>query len=196
MSSPASGASHYAKGSAANILRSVLVVGAIVAVIFFAVARTNSVTPQQIDVPVAAEGHATQSGEPLSYPVDLPEGWQATSVRYIRSTGDVMMWHAGYTTPDGQYVAIQQAVDGPEEWVNVQTNNGARIGTVTSEDGREWVQREREGKVQRSLVNDPEGKGELTTIITGTGTFDQLMEFANHLRQADPTPSSASPTSS
>lgn len=193
MSSPASGASHYAKGSAANIVRSTVVVAAIVAVIFFAVARPNAVTPQTVDVPVAAQGHAASAGEPFSYPVGLPEGWQATSVRYIRSAADTIMWHAGYTTPDGQYVAIQQAVDGPKEWINVQTNNGARVGTVTSKDGREWTQLDREGKIQRSLVNDPDKKGELTTIITGTGTFDQLMEFANHLEQATP---GTSPTSS
>ena len=45
--------------------------------------------------------------------------------------------------------------------------------------------REREGQVQRSLVHAPDGSGELTTVITGTGSWDQLEAFADRLVEAD-----------
>lgn len=179
-----SAASHYAKGSVANVVRSLLVVAGMAAVIFLMVARTSSVSGDQADIEAAAQQHASQAGHPFEYATDLPEGWTSDSQRYVRSKDDLMMWSATWKTPDGEYVAVQQVADATDTWVNTQTNNGKRIGTVQTADGREWLQREREGKVQRSLVNRGEGEGELTTIVTGTGTFDQLLELANHLEAA------------
>ncbi len=185
------GASHYAKGSALNMLRSMAVIAALMAAIFFLVPGTNSVTPQQrdLDVPGTAQHYAVQAQQPFAYPEGLPEGWTATSVRYVRSKGDVMMWSATWTTPDGQYASIQQVADATEDWVNTQTNNGTRLGTVTTEDGRTWIKRDREAKVQRSLVHRPVGAKGLTTLLTGTASFDQLVTLADHLTAADPTAS-------
>ena len=44
-----SSVSHYAKGSVANIVRSLLVIGAITAALFFLISRTSSVTAEQVD---------------------------------------------------------------------------------------------------------------------------------------------------
>ena len=99
---------------------------------------------------------------------------------------DVLGAHLrSYTTPDGEYVSVQQALDPGEGWVDTQTNNGARVGTFETRDGRTWTKRDREGKVQRSLVHRQTGEGELTTLVTGTGTFEQLETFANHLEAVD-----------
>lgn len=182
---PARGASHYAKGSAANIARSMAVIVAITLALFVMTGRPNSTTPQSIDVPGTAVVRAEQAGQPFAYPEDLPEGWAATNVRYVRSKGDVMVWNAGYTTPDGEYVSVQQALDPGQPWIDTQTNNGARVGTVTTDDGRVWAKRDREGKVQRSLVNVPKDPTELTTLVTGTGSWAQLEEFADRLVPAE-----------
>lgn len=182
---PARGASHYAKGSAANIGRSMAVIVAITLALFFMTGRPNSTTPQSIDVAGTAVVRAEQAGQPFAYPEDLPEGWAATNVRYVRSKGDVMVWNAGYTTPDGEYVSVQQALDPGQPWIDTQTNNGARVGTVTTDDGRVWAKRDREGKVQRSLVNVPKDPTELTTLVTGTGSWAQLEEFADRLVPAE-----------
>lgn len=187
---PARGASHYAKGTAANMVRSMAVIVGIALVIFLVVGRTSSVTPANVDVPAAALQHGTQAKQPFAYPTGLPEGWTATNVRYVRSKGGVLMWNAGYTTPDGQYVSVQQAVDAPKVWVDTQTNNGSRVGVYKGKDGRTWGKRDREGKVQRSLVHDPSGKGELTTLVTGTGSWEQLGTFVDHLTTVDLPPSS------
>lgn len=182
---PPRGVSHYAKGTVANMLRSMAVIVALTFAVFLLVGRTSSVTPANVDVPAAAEQHARQAQQPFAYPEGLPEGWTATNVRYVRSKGDLLMWNAGYTTPDGQYVSVQQAVDAPKDWIDTQTNHGSRDGTVTSDDGREWSKRDREGKVQRSLVHDPTGKGELTTLVTGTGSWEQLELVANSLTEVE-----------
>lgn len=192
---PARGASHYAKGSAANMARSMAVIVAIALGLFLMTGRPNSTTPESVDVPGTAEFRAQQAGQPFAYPADLPEGWVATNVRYVRSKGDVMMWNAGYTTPDGEYVSVQQALDPGSAWVDTQTNNGQRAGTLTTDDGRVWAKREREGKVQRSLVNAPKATTELTTLVTGTGSWEQLEDFADRLTPAKVTKTGSSPSS-
>lgn len=183
---PARGASHYAKGSAANMFRSMAVIVAITLAFFFVAGRPNTRTPESVDVAGTAQYRAEQAGQPFAYAKGLPEGWVATNVRYVRSKGDVLVWNAGYTTPDGEYVSVQQAVDPGEAWLDTQTNNGAKVGTLTTKDGRTWVKRDREGKVQRSLVDAPKDPQELATLVTGTGSWKQLEEFANHLVEAKP----------
>lgn len=189
---PARGASHYAKGTAANMARSMAVIVAITLALFFMTGRANNRTPESVDVQGTAQYRAQQAGQPFAYAADLPDGWVATSVRYVRSKGGVMVWNAGYTTPDGEYVSVQQALDPGPEWVDTQTNNGARVGVLETKDGTTWAKRDREGKIQRSLVDVPKDKTELTTLVTGTGSWDQLELFAEHL---EPAKVNASPAS-
>jgi hypothetical protein len=91
-----------------------------------------------------------------------------------------MTWHAGYQSPTGNYVAIEQTKDATSGWVEAQTNRAAKTGT-TEAGGRRWDTYVRNGKVQNSLVNRG-AKGQLTTIVTGTGTFPELTAFADSLR--------------
>lgn len=189
---PSRGASHYAKGTAANMVRSMAVILAIVLAFFFITGRSNSRTPESLDVSGTAQHNAQQAGHPFAYPTDLPQGWVATSVRYEKSTGDAMTWNAGYTTPDEEYVSVRQTVDASDEWITVQTNEGDPTGTLTTEDGRDWTQRDSDAKEQRSLVHAPEAEGELTTVVTGTGSWEQLEGFADRLVEAE---TSASPAS-
>lgn len=183
---PTRGASHYAKGTAANMVRSMAVILAIVLGLYFVAGRGNTRTPESVDVPGSAQHHAQQAGEAFAYPEGLPEGWIATTVRYEKSTGDAMTWNAGYTTPEEEHVSIRQAADADGAWINAQTNKGDTAGSFTSKDGRDWVKRDREGQVQRSLVHDPGTKGELTTVVTGTGSWKQLEGFADRLVTAEP----------
>jgi hypothetical protein len=172
--------SSYANGSAANMLRSLLVVGVIVAALVAIVPRVNSVSQPPVDVAGAAVEIARDSGWPIEAPEGLPDGWKATSVRYVRSTDGLMTWHAGYQSPDGNYVAIEQTKAATSGWVEAETNR-ARVTGQTQAGGRTWDTYVRSGKLQNSLV-DKAGAGGLTTIITGTGTFAELSAFADALR--------------
>lgn len=190
---PARGASHYAKGTAANMIRSMAVILAITLALFFIGGRTNGRTQDTVDVPGTAQFRADQAGHPFAYPKGLPKGWAATSVRYDRSETGVMVWNAGYSTPDEEFVSVQQAIDPEGDWLEVQTEQGEPAGELTAEDGTEWTKLERAGKSQRSLVHDPEAADEATTIVTGSGTWQQLETVVNHLVEAQP--AAASPTS-
>jgi len=179
--------SSYAKGSVANMVRSLLVIGALVVALIAIVPRVNTVSQPPVDVAAASVEIARQSGWPIDAPEGLAQGWKATSVRYVRSTGGLMTWHAGYQSPTGNYVAIEQTRDATDEWLAAQTNRARRTGEVQVA-GKTWGTYVRGGKVQNSLVNRPTTPGALTTIVTGTGTFEELSTFAEALRPVQPSP--------
>jgi hypothetical protein len=163
------------------MVRSLVVIGVIVAALIAIVPRVNSVSQPPVDVAGSSVEVARTSGWPIERPESLPEGWKATSVRYVRSTDGLMTWHAGYQSPTGNYVAIEQTKDATDAWVSAQTNRAARTGEVQAA-GRTWGTYVRSGKVQNSLVHRAESPAELTTIVTGTGSFDELPAFAETLR--------------
>lgn len=191
---PARGASHYAKGTAANMIRSMAVIIVIAFALYFISGRTNGSSTDTVDVVGTAQHHAQQSGHPYAYPKDLPDGWEASTVRYASASG-VMAWQAGYSTPDDTYVSLRQAADPDEEWVGAQVQGGEVVGELTTDDGREWVKHSVDGAVQRSLVLEPQESEGLTTVVTGSASWAQLQLFAEELVPAGPSGSDASPSS-
>ena len=167
-------------GSAPNMVRSRVVIGALMALIWFLTPRVNTVGGPVVDVHGTAVSVAEESGWPISEAVGLPEDWKTTSARWVKSTDGLMTWHAGYQAPSGSYVAVEQTQDATRGWVEAQTNRARRIGEVQAA-GLTWVKYERGGKVQNSLLDRRTEPGELTTLLTGTGTFEELAFVAEHL---------------
>ncbi len=163
-----------------HMVVSLLVVLGIVVGLMLLVPRTNSITQPPVDVAAGARAAATKVEFTPSVPIGLPAGWRATSVRTTRSTANVMTWHAGYMTTDDQYAAVEQGQNAPPEWVRSQTNRGREEGTVDV-DGVPWRRFVRLDKVQHSLVHQ---SGNLTTIVTGTASFDDLALLAASLEPA------------
>lgn len=173
------------RGSASNLVRSLLAVGAILAVFFFLVPRVSSVSQPPVDVESTARDVARVSGWSVSVPRGLPQGWQASAARFVRSTDGLMTWHAGYISPGGHYVALEQTQGATRGWVEAETNRAARIGELTAS-GRVWVKFNRDTKVQRSLLDQPQDPKALTTLITGDGTFEELVVLVDHLQPVSP----------
>ena len=172
-------------GSAQNLVLSLAAVLGMVAVLVLIVPRVNSVSGPPVDVHATAVDVKERSGWPIVEAVGLPEGWTTTSARYVRTTDGFMTWHAGYQTPDGTYVAVEQTRDPSRAWIDAQTNRAPKAGTVEAA-GRTWTRYERDTKVQNSLVDDPQTAGELTTLVTGTASFEEMAEFVEHLEPVTP----------
>ncbi len=172
--------SRYSLGTLPNMLRSLVVIVAVMSVVFFMVPRVSSVSQPPVDVQANAASVRNTTGWPIEVPVGLPDGWQATAVRYVRSTGGLMTWHVGYQSPAGTYVALEQTRGATNDWVRAQTNR-APAGESVTIDGTPWTKYVRADKVQNSLVDRPTGTSALTTVVTGTGTFEELTEFVKHL---------------
>jgi hypothetical protein len=135
-----------------------------------------------VDVAATASTVARDTGRPVLVASGLPDGWEETSARYVRSTDGLMTWHAGYRAPDGTYVAVEQTVDATQAWVDAQTNRARRVGELTA-GGRTWRTYARDGKVQNSMLDRRTGTGEVTTLVTGTADFDVMAAFVGYLRE-------------
>ncbi len=168
-------------GSARNLVFSLLAVLGMMAVLVLVVPRVNSVGGPAVDVHATAVDVAGQTGWPIVEAVGLPAGWTETSARYVRTTGGFMTWHAGYQMPSGSYIAVEQTMDPTGEWVEAQTNKAAEEGSVEAA-GTTWTTYARATKTQNSLLDDPQTAGDLTTLITGTASLEEMAEFAAYLR--------------
>lgn len=172
-------------GSLPNMARSLLVIGALMVLVIFMVPRVNSLSGPPVDIPATAKDVAATSGWPVAVARGLPQGWTATSARYVRTGGGAMTWLAGYQSPEGNYASVEQTMTASSEWVEAEVNRAAVKGTMEI-DGRTWTRYERSSKTQNSLLHRPEGSDELTTLVTGTATFEELAVLIAHLEPVAP----------
>ena len=162
------------------MLISLAVILAFVAVWVALVPRVNRISQPPVDVaPVPSRWPGRAGGR--SRRRRLPDGWRANAVRFERSTDGLMTWHAGYQSPTGNYIAIEQTKDATDRVGLGPDQPRPGRGDVQAA-GKTWGTYVRSGKVQISLVHRAQGPTELTTIVTGTGTFDELTAFAESLR--------------
>lgn len=112
---------------------------------------------------------------PVAAPVDLPATWKATSVRFDGANFDA--WHLGFHAPDGQYVQIEQSTQKPSEFIDQATQGATATKNTQQIDGRTWTHYT--GGRYDALVLPAKGS---TTVVAGTGSFQQLTEMAQALR--------------
>src|SRR5437899_1100957 len=116
-----------------------------------------------------------------AYPVAAPEGlskdWKATSVRFQGAEFDA--WHLGFHTPDGQYVQIEQSTQKPSAFVDEATQGSNATKATEQIDGRTWT-RYTGGRYDALVLP---GKSS-TTVVAGTGSFQQLTEMVQALKLA------------
>ena len=104
-------------GSAKNLVLSLAAVVGMVLVLIMIVPRVSSVSGPPVDVHAAAVDVKARTGWPIVEAVGLPKGWSTTSARFVRTTDGFSTWHAGYQTPSGTYVAVEQTMDPTPLWV-------------------------------------------------------------------------------
>lgn len=146
------------------------------------VPRVREISQPALDVTSVAIQARQESGWAISQP-QLPAGWTATSVRFEPDADGVRTWHAGYLSAQGQYVAIDQtqASGATESWISGRTSDGQAQGTLLAA-GRTWQEVSSPDITQRSLVSKGSAAGELTTVLSGTAPYAQLVQFAQTLR--------------
>ncbi len=178
--------SAYSLGSVPNMLRSLLVILGLVAVLIAIVPRVSSVDQPAVDAASVVSNAVRVSGLPFEAPVGLPSGWKATSARYDKSTDDLVTWQAGWTSPQGGYVAIRQTRAASPSWLRTATNGGQSQGTVEAS-ARTWQKLFDPAHDQTSLVAEPAlGASGVTTVVTGTAGLGEILQFTNALQPAQP----------
>jgi hypothetical protein len=151
------------------------------------VPRVREISRPAVDVSSVARQVRQETGWAISQP-RLPAGWKATNARFDSAADGVRTWHAGYLSPDGQYLSIDQTegTGASGSWISARTSHGQAEGTLSSA-GRMWQKLSSKDIVQRSLVSKGPGAGDLTTVLSGTAPYAQLAQFAQTL---EPVPSS------
>jgi hypothetical protein len=166
------------QATAGDLVRSLLVVLAVVAVIVLLNARDESATPvRNFDY----AGPLSQARQAASYdvlgPVGLGQEWRATSVRLPLEDGG-LTWHVGFVTPRGDYAGLEQT-DGPppREFVDRFAEGSRATGKVRI-GGRTWERREDGEPEPRALVLQTDDS---TVVVAGSARWSELQALAGSL---------------
>ena len=144
------------------------------------VPRISEISQPAVDVTSVARQVRQETSWAISQP-QLPAGWKATNVRFTVAGDGLRTWHAGYLSPDGNYVSIDQTQAATDVWVSAQTSGGQPDGTLSAA-GTLWQKLSSRDTVQRSLVSRGSPANEPSTVLSGTASYDQLAQFAERLR--------------
>jgi hypothetical protein len=111
-------------------------------------------------------------------PDRLPAGWLVTRAAYDPDVSGAATWHLGLITPGGQYAGVAQS-NGPWRLFEMrQSNRGLPHGEI-SVDGKLWRRQYRKERDVRTLVRM---SGGVTTVVSGTASYDELELLLRSLR--------------
>jgi hypothetical protein len=159
-----------------DMVISLSVVLAIVGFVVLFIPRPNTDAVRVVDYSTVLGQARSDAPYEILAPEGLSERWRATSARYEQDPGG-STWHLGFVTPQDAYAGLEQSDGRRTAFVEEMTNQGAPEGT-TQIDGATWERRLRQSRLQRSLVLE---QGDVTTIVTGNASWDELQELASSL---------------
>ena len=166
----------------------ILSMGAVIAavgVIMLLAWRPQEEVKQQIDYETAVASAVIAQVWPISIPETLPAGYQATSARLEPESygepGDIR-WILGFQTESGEYVSLWQS-DGPPGRVVAPATNSAPCESTEMINGAIWQKCEIGKPLTRAFVKRD---GDLTSIVSGTAQWEELLRFAETLVLAKP----------
>lgn len=164
--------------TAGDMIRSLALVGAVVALMIFLTLRQHDDPVTAIDYGDSLRAARSAATYPVLAPTSLPAGWRATSAR-TSPDGPGVHWHLGLlTSGKEQYVGIEQSDGGDPRFVREQTAAGVEQGTAQAA-GRSWTVLRSDAKDQVSLVDT---SGGVVSVVTGTLPLAELQRFAETLR--------------
>lgn len=182
------GVAERRKPTARDLVLSLLVlIIPIVAIIWL----QDSGQPDEPDVKTVAwrqvADHARQQASfSVLAPPKLDNGWRATRANWTREghrnpAGDRSVrnqWQLGVLTADDVYIELDQGDKHPGDMIDSATRDAAPDGSTTL-DGTRWRQMVTDDGRTRALVHPTR---DVTTVITGDTSYDQLRSFAESLR--------------
>lgn len=176
--------SAYSMGSWPNMLRSLLVIGALVAGLVAIVPRINAVDRPAVDARSKASQVAQQTGWRVELPTGLGSGWVPTVASLAPGSDNVLTFTTVWSTPEGGDIALKEAASVSSGWLQRSVNDGARSGSVTV-DGRTWERYAVKDRAQLSYVL--RGAGDETTLVaTGVVPEATLRSFVDALQPVAP----------
>lgn len=174
------------------MVRSLAVIGAMVAALYLLVPRPGVVEQPPVDVRAAvaaANAGMGTSGRPALLTVpDVPPEWRANAASW-RPVGPAQSptLHVGYLTTSKQFAEIQITNQGTPAWLKTVTQDGAESGTATVADRLWHTYLSADGKRQSLVLVRPAAElyasvdapgATVTTVVTGTASRAELTTLA------------------
>jgi len=161
-----------------DMVLSMAVIGLIAGFIYLFVPHDPSQDPVQ---PVSYEVEVATARRAAPYPVAAPEGlpdtWRATSVWYREDSEHGAAWHLGFVGPGQEYAAVEQSDGEAAPFVDSVTHGARSTGETQRINGATWTRYR--GPKYDALVRTEPG---VTTVVTGTAPFRELVELAEALK--------------
>ncbi|GGT66806.1 hypothetical protein GCM10014713_69280 [Streptomyces purpureus] len=158
------------------MIKSMAVILAAAGVMYLFIPHDESADPvKAVDYRIELLTAQRAAPYPVLAPEGLGEGWKATTVSYKREKNDA--WQLGFLDPDTQYVAIHQSTEDPKKYIPRVTQQAADTGKTQTVAGGTWQRWE--GPKYDALVRTD---GKVTTLVTGTASFDRLAQMAAALQ--------------
>jgi hypothetical protein len=110
-------------------------------------------------------------------PSSMPDGWYATSADST-TAGPVFTWHLGLITDHDEYVGLEQSNEASTTFIAASTK-ADEPGDPVEIDGQTW-QTLTSGE-ETALVLVSQGSKPVTTVVTGTASEGELVDFAGSL---------------
>lgn len=168
-----------------DMVLSLGVVGIVVVLLLIFGRHSEQDPVKRIDYTLKFQQAGQVAPYPLQAPEGLPERWRPTSAHFDGVDPANTSWHIGFINPNDEYAAVEQGNGTPEEFVKDKAKGGRPVGRVDVE-GKPWVSYD--GPKYRSLVRT---EGGVTTMVTGTASFEDLASLASALRPWQPLPGMA-----
>ena len=166
--------------SVAGLVGAMLVILAVVIafVVFREINRNDPAGPvRAIDYARDADFARDQAGFEVRAPASLPEGWRATTARYVPGADE--RWHLGMLTEDDRYVGLEQSAASADAMVEEHVDEEATRGDPVSVAGAEWSTWRDDGG-DLALVREDAGT---TTLVVGHEVdAEVLVAFVASLR--------------
>ncbi|WP_030346081.1 DUF4245 domain-containing protein [Streptomyces sp. NRRL S-1022] len=164
--------------TARDMVLSLVLIGIAAAVVYFLTIPHDDHAPdlKRVDYRVELLTARRAASYPVAAPEGLPSAWKATSVRFQGENSD--RWHLGFRTPDGQYVQVEQSTQKRSDFIDQASQGGSATKRTETIDGRTWT-RWTGGRYDALVLQNTPGS---TTVVAGTGSFEELTTMAAALQ--------------
>jgi len=165
-----------------NLVLSLLATVGLVAVIFFAVPRSNVTPNWQVDYVGLSEQAALSLNGKLITP-EMPSDWAANAAEVRSSAADgVQSWYVGFITPSNEFIGYQEALVANPTWVANTLKGNAPTGSrrIGSQTWTEYNYRSMEDakNLAYALVTVSGGS---TFVLYGTANDSEFTALAEKI---------------
>ena len=166
------------------MIRTLVVILAVVAVVYFLVPRPNRIVQPAADVGAAVAAATQQLGFSPLIPQGLPADWVPTEAAVRNGADGIKELHIGYRVgrdvDDNAYAGVEQATRLTPRWLQINDAGGRKVGDVTI-DGNSWQHLYKPERAYTSLLLQRPGQVILVTSKNGGLAQAEVLARALHV---------------